>query len=477
MPAPKLSTRWVWWSAETLLLVGMVAASVLMSLSAYGEWHPLLLVGLLLLLAMAGEWFAVETSHGVLSASLGVMVLAMGLLGPAPAAACGIVAIALHSAVGRRPASIWLNNLLAFGLAAFAGGWVVRALAGGVAGVQSQHVAQSIVFGLVVLGALVVLLGINFVLFALDLRITKDRSFSSLLHDLFLPLLPGELAVGVVATLLVLAYRAAGLPALFASIPVLLIFRHLAVALLRSEHRAEQLQARTRQLASFQWGVPAMFMEGLGLRDPTALRHAAAVASYSKAMAIELGCDEDEQEVIHLTGLLHDIGKFTWSDRVLHPTQLTDEDWAVIHRHPQDGATMVGKLDGFGPVADAILHHHERIDGQGYPAGLIGNEIPLASRIVAICSTYDTMTTRETYGPRMSSEDAIDELRKISGRQLDGELVETFITLLERNGPQFGQDADYKTELAFELRVRKMAEPRPASPIAKARRHEKLQAS
>ena len=126
---------------------------------------------------------------------------------------------------------------------------------------------------------------------------------------------------------------------------------------------------------------------------------------------------------------------------------------------------MVGKLDGFGPIADAILYHHERVDGGGYPAGLIGKEIPLASRVVAICTTYDTMTKRETYGPPMTPQEAMAELRKVAGRQLDADLVETFIALLEREGPTFGQDADYKTELAFERRVSKMAEPRsPDSP-------------
>ena len=130
---------------------------------------------------------------------------------------------------------------------------------------------------------------------------------------------------------------------------------------------------------------------------------------------------------------------------------------------------MVGKFDGFGPVADAILYHHERMDGGGYPAGLIGSEIPLASRIIAICSTYDTMIARETYGPPMSPEEAIAELRKIAGTQLDAELVETFIALLERNGPTFGQDADYRTELAFESRVRKMAEPASGEPSSLTR--------
>lgn len=466
MSASKVTLR-LFWAAELLLLAGTLAAAAW--LSHPGEWHPLALLALLLVMAFGGEWFTVETSGGILSASLGVMALAMGLLGPGPAAVCGVAAIGLHSAVGRRPPDIWLNNLLAFGVAAFLGGLLVRAASGDVAGVHGQHLAQSLIFGVILLGGAVVLLVVNFLLFALEPIVKQGRSLVRLVQELFLPLLTGELAVGVIAVLLVLAYRAAGIPVLFAAIPVLIIFRQLTVALVRSERRAEQLDARSRQLASFQWAVPSTFMEGLGLRDPNAMRHGAAVASYAKAMAVELACEEDEQEAIHLAGLLHDIGKFTWSDRVLHPSELTDEDWTVIHRHPQDGAMMVGKFEGFGPVADAILYHHERMDGGGYPAGLIGKEIPLASRIVAICSTYDTMTTGAALGPTMTAEDAIAELRRIAGSQLDAELVDVFISLLERNGPTFGQEADYRTELSFDNRVRRMAEPRPATPAPRTR--------
>jgi putative nucleotidyltransferase with HDIG domain len=450
----------LFWAVQALLLGMMIAAAVLFSQPQ--EWQPFGLLALLLGLALAGERFTVEYSGGILSASLAVMVLAMGLLGPAPAAACGIAAMVIHSAVGRRRPDEWLNNLAAFGIAAYAGGWVIKAAEGNVSAIHTQGTAESVIFGLVVLGAVIVLLVVNFGIFATSLWVRDGRSILRSARDLFFPLLPGELAVGVVAVVLVLAYRGAGIPALLAAIPVLLIFRHLAVALVRSESRAEELDARTRQLASFQWAVPSTFMEGLGLRDPGAMRHAAAVASYSKAMASELGLAEEEQEMIHLSGLLHDIGKFTWSDRILHPEKLTDADWAVIRRHPQDGAMMVGKFDGFGPVADAILYHHERMDGGGYPAGLIGNEIPLASRIVAICSTYDTMLRRQTYGERISPEEAIEELRRIAGSQLDGELVEVFIAVLEKRGHTFGQDADYKTELALENRVRKMAQPHSA---------------
>ena len=459
MPAHKLTTRLLL-VAEVLLLAGMVVVAVWVSHSS--EWHPLTLVGLLLVIALGGEWFTVETNHGVLSASLGAMVLAMGLLGPAPAAVCGIGAIGLHSALGRRPAAIWLNNLVAFGVAAFAGGLLVRAVAGQVAGVHSQNMSQSVIFGLIVLGALAVLLGLNFALFALDLCLRQGRSLARLTNELFLPLLPGELAVGVVATVLVLAYRSAGLPILLAAIPVLLIFRHLTVALLRSEDRAEQLQARTIHLVSLQMGVLRTLVRALEMRDPTTSRHASAVARYCAALAKEIGATEDAQEVMRTAGLLHDIGKFTWPDSVLHADVVRAEDQEIVRRHPQDGAELVGALDGYGSAADAILYHHERVDGGGYPAGLIGKEIPLESRILAICCTYHTMTARESYRAPMSAEEAMTELRlSATNGQLDGELVESFIGLLEREGAALAQDADFETELEFDRRVRDMAEPKP----------------
>ncbi|MFI4985326.1 MAG: HD-GYP domain-containing protein [Solirubrobacterales bacterium] len=460
-------TRRLFWVAELLVLAGTVGAAVW--LSRPQEWHPLVLVVLLLVLAFGGELFTVRTSGGILSASLGVMVLAMGLLGPVPAGVCGIAAIGLHSALGRRAPAQWLNNLLAFGVAAFAGGLVVRALAGDVAGVHAQHPAQSIFFGLIVLGALIVLLAVNFVLFALDVWVEEGRSLPHLVRELFLPLLSGELAIGVIATILVLVYRSVGLPVLLAAIPVLLIFRHLTVALLRSEDRAEQLEARTRQLVGLQWGVLRTLGRALNTRDRTTGQHAGAVASYARALAVESGCSEEQRDIVHTAGLLHEIGKFTWPDRILHADVIKDEDLAIVKNHPQEGAILVGALDGYGEVADAILYHHERVDGRGYPAGLIGNEIPLASRILAICSTYDTMTAGRSYRSPMTPEEAIGELRHATGNgQLDSELVETFIAVLEREGPTFAKDADYETELEFERRVRKMAQPVPAETASRA---------
>jgi putative nucleotidyltransferase with HDIG domain len=457
-------TQRVYWAAEVLVLAGVIGAAAY--ISRPDEWRPLALVGLLLGLSIVGEWFTIETPRGEeLSASFVALILAMSLLGPAPAVALGVAAIVFNSLRRRLSPSASLdnltilNNLTIFAFVLFVGGLLVRGLAGDVHDPRNHEMTQGVTFGLIVFAACLLTTGLNFFLLALNARITAGRSLLADIRERLVPVLPGELATGVLATLLAIAYTNFGLPILLSAIVVLLIFQYLTIALLRSEDRADQLQARSVQLASLQFGVLAMLMDALALRDHTAGRHAAAVARYARQLAREVGCDEAEQDLVHTAGLLHDIGKFTWSDSTLHPEALTDRDMGVIHRHPQDGATLVGKLDGYGPVADAILYHHERVDGGGYPAGLIGSEIPLASRIIAICSTYDTMTATDSYRTAIPPEDAIAELRKVAGRQLDADLVESFIATLEREGPAFAEQADYDSELGFERRVRALAQP------------------
>jgi HD domain-containing protein len=450
-------TRPLFWTAEVLLLAGTVSAAVL--LASAPEWHPAMLVLLLLVLSLLGQWLSIEIPSGELSAALIAIVLAMGLLGPGPAAACGVAAMVLTSAMRRVPLTRWLSNLATFAVVPFAGGLAVRAASDALHIRGSHHLAQSISFGLVLFGVFIVTVGVNFLLVALDAHIDEGRPLAREIRDL-LALLPGELATGALATILAIAYANVGLPVLFAAVAVLLIFRQLTVALLRSERRADALEARSRQLVGLQLGVLRTLLRALSMRDQTSGRHAAAVARYAKALAAELGCGEEGLDVVHAAGLLHEIGKFTWPDRVLRADVVDREDLPIVENHPEEGALLVGALDGYGPVADAILHHHERIDGRGYPAGLIGKEIPLASRILAICSTYDTITVPGGYRDAMTPAEAIDELRHgAASGQFDPELVERFITLLEREGAAFAADSDFENELEFERRVRAMAEP------------------
>ncbi len=440
-------------ASQWILLAGAVAVAVLTSRSA--QWHPIELVGLLLVLSVIGEWLTITVGSQSVSSGFVALVLAMILLGPAPAVAIGAVAIAADS-LARRPAPIvCLSNLATYSVYLVLGALLSRLLIGG------GHV-QTVMLSLIVFCVFIATNLLNFALIAIQKCVLQEKSFLAQVRVVLVPMLPGQIAADVLAVILAVAYTKMGYPVLLSLVLVLVIFQYLARALLRSEDRAEQLEARSVRLASMQLGVLVTLVETLALRDRMTARHAAAVARYSRALAREMGCDEADQDLAHTAGLLHDIGKFALPDRILHAEILSDEDWAVVRRHPQEGATLVGRLDGYGPVADAILYHHEHIDGSGYPAGLIGNEIPLPSRILAVCNVYDTLTARDSYRSPMTPQDAIAELRRVAGRQLDAEIVDTFIAMIEREGPvtfAHGDDADFEAELAFERRTRALAQP------------------
>lgn len=452
--------RGLFWTGEAVVLAGSIAAAVLISRPA--EWQPTELVILLLLLNLAGERLEFAIRGQKLSAGFLALVLAMALLGPAPAVALGLAAMAVRTLHSRTEWQYVLGNMSSHALFPLVGGLAVAAIVGDVHSPRDAAVVQSVTFGIVVFGVFLVTNALNFLQVALDNRVLAGQSVVAQTRDLFVPLLPGQIALGLLTAVMAVAYENAGLPVLFASILVLLAFQYLIAALLKSEDRADQLEARSIHLASLQLGVLTTLVETLALRDRTTARHAAAVARYARELAREVGRDEEEQELAHTAGLLHDIGKFALPDRILRAEVLSDEDWSVIRRHPQEGATLVGRLDGYGPVAEAILYHHENVDGSGYPAGLIGAEIPLASRIIAVCSTFDTLTARDSYRSPMTPQDAMAEMRRVSGRQLDTELVEAFIEMLQRGGPLAsapGESADFEAELAFGHRAEKIARP------------------
>ncbi|MEA2143139.1 MAG: hypothetical protein QOI64_1569, partial [Solirubrobacteraceae bacterium] len=143
-------------------------------------------------------------------------------------------------------------------------------------------------------------------------------------------------------------------------------------------------------------------------------------------------------------------------DRVMERDgTLTQDDWEAIHQHPELGADLLRDLGVYGPVAEIVRAHHERIDGRGYPRRLKGDEIPEIARIVAVAEVYDTLTTQDTYRDRMTSFQAMTELRRVAGRQLDKRFVEALASLLTGRGMDYrhADTADFDTELAIEGRI------------------------
>ena len=124
--------------------------------------------------------------------------------------------------------------------------------------------------------------------------------------------------------------------------------------------------------------------------------------------------------------------------------------------HPAQGAAIIRRVDGFAGVADIVLAHHERIDGEGYPNRIAGDDIPIVSRIIAVADTFDVMTARDSYRSPVSAAKAIAELRRVSGAQLEGQLVEMFVGLLQQQGLSFGHNdnEDLEAELRSERRLK-----------------------
>jgi putative nucleotidyltransferase with HDIG domain len=460
MAEPRKRTFRIYLLSQWALLAGAIGLAG--ATAHINEWSPVGLVLLLLALSVIGDRLTIEIGAQHVTASFIALVLAMTLLGPIPAAAFGAVAQISDSLSRRPPLAVCLSNVVTYTVFPIFGGLLSRVLVGDVHDAHNAHATRSVTFALIVLGIFIASNIVNFALIAIQKRVLQQKPILGQVRSVLIPILPGLLAAAVLAATLAVAYTNLGYPVLVGVVAVILIFQYLALALVRSEDRAEQLEARSIRLASMQLGMLVTLVETLALRDRMTARHAAAVARYSRALAREVGCSEAEQDLVHTAGLLHDIGKFALPDRILHAEILSDEDRAVVRRHPQEGATLVGRLDGYGPIADVILYHHEDIDGSGYPAGLIGNEIPLLSRLLAVCNVYDTLTARESYRPPMTPQDAMTELRRVAGRQLDSDLVNSFIAMLEREGPvtfAHGDDADFEAELAFERRARAIALP------------------
>jgi HD-GYP domain-containing protein (c-di-GMP phosphodiesterase class II) len=126
-----------------------------------------------------------------------------------------------------------------------------------------------------------------------------------------------------------------------------------------------------------------------------------------------------------------------------------------VRCHPFQGAKIVSQVEGYGPVAEIVLAHHERIDGAGYPRGLSGDDIPALARILSVADVYDVMTARDSYRKPVGSLAAIQELRRVAGAQLDARFVDVFVRLLDGRDVRYrhGVDADFDAELALERRV------------------------
>ncbi len=189
----------------------------------------------------------------------------------------------------------------------------------------------------------------------------------------------------------------------------------------------ESLKTRERQQHLILSTIKALAL-AIEAKDPYTHGHCERVAMHARGIAEQLGADETFLDEVSMGATLHDIGKIGVPEHVLlKPGRLTKEEFEHIKRHPTVGADIIAPVGLPAATVDAVRHHHERVDGGGYPSGLAGEAIPLAARIVAVADAFDAMTITRPYRDAVSAEAAMDELRRCAGSQFDVRIVAAFV--------------------------------------------------
>ena len=408
-------------SRVALLYIGAVVVSAVV-LVARGpftglRWQYVVFLGILVIVS---ESRATQLRKGQLtwSPSSAAMLASVVLAGPVGAAIVGAC-----TALGlRRGPSILQRvfNTAMYALSAYLAGRAFLAL-GGQVGLPDEQSFPGIIAPFA--GAALVLVVANHGLLSGVLWLTRPPDGT-----------PSGVGVGLSGRLLLsdLGYAAYGLliAALWSVVGFfapLLVLIPLFVARWAVAQFAEQQKA-------YEATVGAL-CQAVETKDFYTRGHSDRVSRGSVMIAREIGMHGERVEAIRYAGMLHDVGKLGVPTKVLQKTgKLTEEEYAAIQLHPMRGLDIVREIGFLDEALAGIMHHHERIDGRGYPMGLAGDEIPEFARVLAVADAFDSMTSTRSYRGARPVAEAIEELRKWSGTQFAPAFVDAFVAALKREG-------------------------------------------
>ncbi len=370
------------------------------------------------------------------------------LFGPLPAMVVGAVSFLPELRPSPDTPSPYLRWGIYTSIRAITGGLTAIAAAG--AGGLVDNGLSSIIFATTAGALLAQVLDAGFAAFTLRLRrATGLREFLRAVAPLSLAAVP--LYTPVVA-FLAYAYQELSpltLPLFF--VPALAAQR--LFALYQDQRRlTDDLVTVNRALEKVNLSFATALVATLEARDRYTAGHSSAVAIYARDIAARLGLSAEEQSIAHLAGLVHDIGKIGLPAGLLEkPGALTLEERRHMEQHPVIGERILANVDTYSEVAAIVRHHHERVDGHGYPDGLVGNEIPPIARIIAVADAYDAMTSDRPYRDAMPSRVARLRLAQAVDSQFDTAVVAAFEAILA--GSSEAYQAPRRSDDARGLRI------------------------
>jgi len=408
------------WAARLYIGTVVAVAAVLIIRGPFGDiawWREVAVLGLLLVVF---ESTATPLRPGQLawspnsSATLAAAVLT-GPVGAAIVGACTVFGLR------RSPSAVQRTfNTGMMALSAYLAGAVFVAM-GGHVGVPDSKSFPAVIGPFAV--AAVVHVVTNHALLAGILRLTSapDASGRRAPLGMSIKLVASDLGYGAFGLLIAALWSVVGLFA-----PVLILIP-LFVA------RWAVAQIGEQQMA-YEATVGAL-CQAVETKDFYTRGHSDRVSRGSVMIAREIGMRGDRVEAIRYAGMLHDVGKLGVPTRVLQKTgKLTEEEYEAIQLHPIRGLDIVREIGFLDEALAGIMHHHERIDGRGYPMGLAGDEIPEFARVLAVADAFDSMTSTRSYRGARPAAEAIQELRKCAGTQFDPAFVDAFVAAVGREG-------------------------------------------
>jgi hypothetical protein len=383
------------------------------------SWLVVIALGLLVVICESTATI-LRSANQEWSANSAAVLAAVVLVGPVGAALVG--ACVLFKA---RPGPSVLQRAFNGGMFALAGylPGQVYLLIGGRVGIPSTNSVARLIGEFAVIAVVHVL--VNYSLLGGVLRLAKQPGY---------PGGGGLVALDLRLGIAELGYCAFGLPiaALWGKMgpcaPVIVL-----IPLFVARWAVAQFAAQQR---SYEATVSAL-CQAVETKDFYTRGHSDRVSRGSVMIAREIGMHGERVEALRYAGMLHDVGKLGVPTRVLQKTgKLTDEEYAAIQLHPMRGLEIVREIGFLDEALAGIMHHHERIDGRGYPMGLAGDEIPEFARVLAVADAFDSMTSTRSYRGARPVVEAIEELRKWSGSQFDPAFVDAFVAAVRREGWQ-----------------------------------------
>ncbi len=379
------------------------------------SWTRLAVLAFLLLVCESAS-IPITPRRLAWSPSSAATLASVVLLGPVGAAIVGVVTmwrVRRDLTVEQR-----VFNGAMFCLSGYAAGSVFLVL-GGPVGVPAADSFPKIIGAFA--GAAVTHVATNSLLLGAVLWLTRGPDRERRVFDIRLPL--SDLGYGVFGLLIAALWSVVG-P--FAAILVLIPLFVTRWAITQFANQELAYEATLRVLC-----------QAVETKDFYTRGHSERVSKGSVMIAHAIGMRSERVEAIRYAGMLHDVGKLGVPTKVLQKTgKLTEEEYAAIQLHPMRGLEIIREIGFLDEALAGIMHHHERIDGRGYPMGLAGDEIPEFARVLAVADAFDCMTSTRSYRGARTLDEAISELRRCSGTQFDPAFVDALVAAIDREGWQ-----------------------------------------